>query len=86
MNLHLFLPDGGPPKQPPRLSSASVKVVLDNTILVRAHEQAHGLGQALLTTLIESKYVVLLSNERVHELKNLSRNTCTTTELGSSTR
>jgi L-amino acid N-acyltransferase YncA len=39
-----------------------VKIVLDNTILVRANEQAHGLGRELLTSLIESKHVLLLSH------------------------
>jgi putative PIN family toxin of toxin-antitoxin system len=50
-----------------------VKIVLDNTILVRAHEQAHGLGRALLTTLIESKHALLLSNEMLHELARVLR-------------
>jgi putative PIN family toxin of toxin-antitoxin system len=50
-----------------------VKIVLDNTILVRAHERAHGLGRALLTSLIESKHVVLLSNEMLHELSRVLR-------------
>jgi len=45
-----------------------MKIVLDNTILVRAHERAHGLGRELLTSLIESKHVLLLSNEMLHEL------------------
>jgi putative PIN family toxin of toxin-antitoxin system len=50
-----------------------VKIVLDNSILVRAHEQAHGLGRALLTTLIESNHVLLLSNEMLHELARVLR-------------
>jgi putative PIN family toxin of toxin-antitoxin system len=50
-----------------------VKIVLDNTILVRAHEQAHGLGRALLTSLIESNHVLLLSNEMLHELARVLR-------------
>jgi len=50
-----------------------VKIVLDNTILVRAHEQAHGLGRELLTSLIESKHVLLLSNEMLHELARVLR-------------
>jgi putative PIN family toxin of toxin-antitoxin system len=50
-----------------------VKIVLDNTILVRAHEQAHGLGRELLTGLIESKHVLLLSNEMLHELARVLR-------------
>jgi hypothetical protein len=32
-----------------------LKIVLDNTILVRAHEHAHGLGRELLASLVESK-------------------------------
>jgi putative PIN family toxin of toxin-antitoxin system len=50
-----------------------VKIVLDNTILVRAHEHAHGLGRELLTSLIESKHVLLLSNEMLHELAGVLR-------------
>jgi putative PIN family toxin of toxin-antitoxin system len=50
-----------------------VKIVLDNTILVRAHEHAHGLGRELLTTLIESQHVLLLSNEMLHELARVLR-------------
>ena len=50
-----------------------MKIVLDNTILVRAHEQAHGLGRELLTSLIESKHVLLLSNEMLHELATVLR-------------
>jgi len=50
-----------------------MKIVLDNTILVRAHEQAHGLGRELLTRLIESKHVLLLSNEMLHELATVLR-------------
>jgi len=50
-----------------------VKIVLDNTILVRAHEHAHGLGRELLTSLIESKHVPLLSNEMLHELSRVLR-------------
>jgi putative PIN family toxin of toxin-antitoxin system len=50
-----------------------VKIVLDNTILVRAHERAHGLGRALLTSLIESQHVLLLSNEMLHELARVLR-------------
>jgi len=50
-----------------------VKIVLDNTILVRAHERAHGIGRDLLTSLIESKHVLLLSNEMLHELARVLR-------------
>jgi putative PIN family toxin of toxin-antitoxin system len=50
-----------------------VKIVLDNTILVRAHEHAHGLGRELLTSLVESKHVLVLSNEMLHELARVLR-------------
>jgi len=50
-----------------------VKIVLDNTILVRGHEHAHGLGRELLTGLIESEHVLLLSNEMLHELARVLR-------------
>ena len=50
-----------------------MKIVLDNTILVRAHEHAHGPGRALLTSLIESKHALLLSNEMLHELAKVLR-------------
>jgi putative PIN family toxin of toxin-antitoxin system len=50
-----------------------VKIVLDTTILVRAHEHAHGLARELLTSLIESKHVLLLSNEMLHELARVLR-------------
>jgi putative PIN family toxin of toxin-antitoxin system len=50
-----------------------VKVVLDNTVLVRAHEHAHGLGRELLTGLIESEHVLLLSNEMLGELARVLR-------------
>jgi putative PIN family toxin of toxin-antitoxin system len=50
-----------------------VKIVLDNTILVRAHERAHGLGRELLTSLVESKHTLLLSEEILHELARVLR-------------
>ncbi len=50
-----------------------MKVALDTAILVRAHERAHGLGRELLTTLIESKHVLLSSNEMLHELGRVLR-------------
>jgi len=50
-----------------------VKIVLDTTILVRANEQAHGFGRQLLTSLIESKHVLLLSNEMLYELARVLR-------------
>jgi putative PIN family toxin of toxin-antitoxin system len=50
-----------------------VKIVLDTTILVRAHERAHGLGRELLTGLVESKHTLLLSEEMLHELARVLR-------------
>jgi putative PIN family toxin of toxin-antitoxin system len=50
-----------------------VKIVLDTTILVRAHERAHGLGRELLTSLVESKHTLLLSEEMLHELARVLR-------------
>ena len=50
-----------------------MKIVLDNTILVRANEHAHGLGREVLTTLVESRHVLLLSNEMLHELARVLR-------------
>ena len=50
-----------------------MKIVLDNTILVRAHEHAYGLGRELLTRLIESPHVLLLSNEMLQELARVLR-------------
>ena len=50
-----------------------MRIVLDNTILVRAHEHAHGLGRELLTGVIESTHVLLLSNEMLHELARVLR-------------
>ena len=50
-----------------------MKIVLDNTILVRANEHAHGLGRDVLTALVESRHVLLLSNEMLHELARVLR-------------
>ena len=50
-----------------------MKIVLDNTVLVRANERAHGLARDLLTSLIESRHVLLLSNEMLHELARVLR-------------
>jgi putative PIN family toxin of toxin-antitoxin system len=50
-----------------------VKIVLDNTILVRANEHAHGLARELMTSIIESKHVLLLSNEMLNELARVLR-------------
>lgn len=50
-----------------------MKIVLDTTILVRAHERAHGLGRELLSSLTESKHLLLVSNEMLHELARVLR-------------
>ena len=50
-----------------------MKVVLDNTILVRANEHAHGLARELLISLVESRHVLVLSNEMLHELARVLR-------------
>jgi predicted nucleic acid-binding protein len=50
-----------------------VKIVLDTTILVRANEHAQGLARDLLTTIVESKHTLLLSNEMLHELARVLR-------------
>ena len=50
-----------------------MKIVLDTTILVRANERSHGLARELLTTIIESKHTLLLSNEMLNELAKVLR-------------
>ena len=50
-----------------------MKIVLDTTILVRANEHSQGLGRELLTTILESKHTLLLSNEMLHELAKVLR-------------
>ena len=50
-----------------------MKIVLDNTILVRANDQAHGLARELLTSLVEGNHVLLLSNEMLQELARVLR-------------
>ena len=50
-----------------------MKIVLDNTVLVRAHEHAYGLGRELLSGVTESPHVLLLSNEMLHELVRVLR-------------
>ena len=50
-----------------------MKIVLDNTILVRAHERAHGLARDLLISLVESKHTLLLSEEMLYELARVLR-------------
>jgi putative PIN family toxin of toxin-antitoxin system len=50
-----------------------VKIVLDNSILVRANEHTSGLARELLTTIVRSKHTLLLSNEMLHELARVLR-------------
>jgi putative PIN family toxin of toxin-antitoxin system len=50
-----------------------VKIVLDTTILVRAHERSNGLARELLTNIIESEHRLLLSNEMLYELARVLR-------------
>jgi len=50
-----------------------VKIVLDTTILVRAHERSHGVARELLTTIVESEHRLLLSSEMLHELARVLR-------------
>jgi uncharacterized protein len=50
-----------------------LKVVLDTTILVRAHEHTQGLPRQLLLSLVESSHTILLSNEMLHELARVLR-------------
>jgi putative PIN family toxin of toxin-antitoxin system len=50
-----------------------VKIVLDTTILVRAHERSNGFARELLTNIIESEHRLLLSNEMLYELARVLR-------------
>jgi putative PIN family toxin of toxin-antitoxin system len=50
-----------------------VKIVLDNTILVRANEHSNGLARELLLNIIESDHTLLLSNDMLHELARVLR-------------
>lgn len=50
-----------------------MKVVLDNTILVRANENSQGLARDLLITIVENEHTLLLSNELLHELARVLR-------------
>lgn len=66
-------PDRGNQKLTPGIPSTPVKIVLDTTILVRANEHSHGLARELLTTIIENRHTLLLSNEMLHELAKVLR-------------
>jgi putative PIN family toxin of toxin-antitoxin system len=50
-----------------------VKIVLDTTILVRAHEHSNGLARELLLNMVAGKHTLLLSNEMLHELAKVLR-------------
>jgi putative PIN family toxin of toxin-antitoxin system len=50
-----------------------VKVVLDTTILVRAHERTHGLARDLLIDILENDHTLLISNEMLYELAKVLR-------------
>ena len=50
-----------------------MKVVLDNTILVRANEHSQGLARELLISIVENGHRLLLSNEMLHELARVLR-------------
>jgi putative PIN family toxin of toxin-antitoxin system len=50
-----------------------VKIVLDNTILVRANERSHGLARELLINIVGGDHRLLLSNEMLHELARVLR-------------
>jgi putative PIN family toxin of toxin-antitoxin system len=50
-----------------------VKIVLDTTILVRAHERSHGLAREILTNIVASEHSLVLSNEMLHERARVLR-------------
>ena len=50
-----------------------MKIVLDTTILVRAHERSHGLARDLLISIIDSQHSLVLSNEMLYELAKVLR-------------
>lgn len=50
-----------------------MKIVLDNSILVRANENSAGPARELLTTIVRSQHSLLLSNEMLHELAKVLR-------------
>jgi len=50
-----------------------VKIVLDTSILVRAHEHSFGIARELLINVIASKHSLILSNEMLHELARALR-------------
>ena len=50
-----------------------MRIVLDTTILVRAHDGAKGLARDLLLRVIESDHVLLTSDEMLYELARVLR-------------
>ena len=47
-----------------------MRILLDNTILVRASSTKRGLARDLLLLIVESQHVLLISNEMLYELAN----------------
>jgi putative PIN family toxin of toxin-antitoxin system len=50
-----------------------VRIVLDTSILVRAHDGADGPARELLMRIIESDHVIVISDEILHELAKVLR-------------
>ena len=50
-----------------------MRVVLDTSILVRAHEGATGPARELLLRIVESDHVLVISDEILHELARVLR-------------
>jgi putative PIN family toxin of toxin-antitoxin system len=50
-----------------------VRILLDNAILVRASSTSRGLARNLLLQVVESKHILLLSNEMLYELAKVLR-------------
>ena len=50
-----------------------MRIVLDTSILVRAHDGAGGPARELLIRLIESDHVLVISDEILHELAKVLR-------------
>jgi predicted nucleic acid-binding protein len=50
-----------------------VRILLDTAILVRASGTSRGLARALLHQVIESKHILVLSNEMLYELAKVLR-------------
>jgi len=50
-----------------------VKIVLDTTILVRAHERTQGLARDLLIHIFENDHTLVISNEMLYELAKVLR-------------